>query len=170
MTLLNTLLETCTTLSHKISSLEQDKVAQALEIIKLKQRVKKLEKTRRSNHSGLKRLRKVGTSQRVESSTKTVMGAQEDASKQERIKAINADEDITLVKPIFEREYNKFQTFFKPDKDEETTKKRVAKETLLQESFKKLRAEVEVSGSHSIQETPTDDPKEMFKEDVKNML
>nr|GFB22951.1 hypothetical protein [Tanacetum cinerariifolium] len=39
-----------------------------------------------------------------------------------------------------------------------------------QESFKKLRAEVKVSGSHSTQDTPTDDPKEMSKEDVKNML
>nr|GFC61654.1 hypothetical protein [Tanacetum cinerariifolium] len=75
------------------------------------------------------------------------------------------------VRPIFEREYNKVQTLFKPDKDvdEEPTKKRVAGETLLQESFKKLKA-VEVSGSHSTQDTPTDDPKEMSKEDVKNML
>nr|GFC79653.1 hypothetical protein [Tanacetum cinerariifolium] len=55
------------------------------------------------------------------------------------------------VRPIFEREYNKVQTFFKPDRDEEPTKKRVAEETLLQESFKKLRAEVKVSGSHSIE-------------------
>nr|GFA30439.1 hypothetical protein [Tanacetum cinerariifolium] len=39
-----------------------------------------------------------------------------------------------------------------------------------QESFKKLRAEVEVSSSHSTQDTPTDDPKEMCEEDVKNML
>nr|GEW77758.1 putative reverse transcriptase domain-containing protein [Tanacetum cinerariifolium] len=37
------------------------------------------------------------------------------------------------------------------------------------ESFKKLKA-VEVLGSHSIQDTPTDDPKEISKEDVKNML
>nr|GEU85713.1 hypothetical protein [Tanacetum cinerariifolium] len=36
MTLLNTLMETCTTLSHKVAALKQDKVAQALEIIKLK--------------------------------------------------------------------------------------------------------------------------------------
>nr|GFB93214.1 hypothetical protein [Tanacetum cinerariifolium] len=43
--------------------------------------------------------------------------------------------------------------------DEEPTKKRAAKETLLQESVKKLRAEVKVSGSHSTQDTPTDDPK-----------
>nr|GEX77673.1 hypothetical protein [Tanacetum cinerariifolium] len=38
------------------------------------------------------------------------------------------------------------------------------------ESFKKLRAEFEVSGSESTQETPTIDLKEMSKEDVKNML
>nr|GEY84722.1 hypothetical protein [Tanacetum cinerariifolium] len=112
------------------------------------------------------------------------------------------------VRPIFEREYNKVQTFLKPDRDKEPTKKRVAKETLLQESFKKLRAEVkvsvqtflkpdrdeeptkkrvaektllqesfkklraevEVSGSHSTQDTLTHNPKEMFEEDVKNML
>nr|GFA09085.1 hypothetical protein [Tanacetum cinerariifolium] len=37
------------------------------------------------------------------------------------------------------------------------------------ESFKKLKA-VKVSGSHSTQDTPTDDPKEMSEEDVKNML
>nr|GEV19410.1 hypothetical protein [Tanacetum cinerariifolium] len=75
-----------------------------------------------------------------------------------------------FVKPIFKREYNKVQTFLKPDRNEEPTKKRVAKETLLQESFKKLRVEVEVSGSHPTQDTPTDDPKEMSEEDVKNML
>nr|GEW47473.1 hypothetical protein [Tanacetum cinerariifolium] len=48
-------------------------------------------------------------------------------------------------------------------------KKRVAEETLLQESFKKLKA-VEVSGSKSTQDTPTNDLKEMSEEDVQNML
>nr|GEZ01891.1 retrovirus-related Pol polyprotein from transposon TNT 1-94 [Tanacetum cinerariifolium] len=49
------------------------------------------------------------------------------------------------VRPIFEMECKKVQTLFKLDKDvEEPTKKRVAEETLLQESFKKLKA-VEVS-------------------------
>nr|GFB58821.1 hypothetical protein [Tanacetum cinerariifolium] len=51
------------------------------------------------------------------------------------------------VRPIFEREYNKVQTFLNHDRDEEPTKKRVIEETLLQESFKKLRAKVEVSVS-----------------------
>nr|GEY69286.1 hypothetical protein [Tanacetum cinerariifolium] len=41
MTLLNTLLETCDTLTKKVANLEQDKIAQAIEITMLKQRVKK---------------------------------------------------------------------------------------------------------------------------------
>nr|GEW21756.1 hypothetical protein [Tanacetum cinerariifolium] len=41
--------------------------------------------------------------------------------------------------------------------------------TQLQESFKKLKS-IEVSGSDSTQETPTNDPKEMSEEDVQNML
>nr|GEW87161.1 hypothetical protein [Tanacetum cinerariifolium] len=53
-----------------------------------------------------------------------------------------------------------------PDRDEEPTKKRGAEETLLQESFKKLRAEVEASGSHTTQEdTPTIDLAEISEED-----
>nr|GEV73164.1 ribonuclease H-like domain, reverse transcriptase, RNA-dependent DNA polymerase [Tanacetum cinerariifolium] len=231
MPLLNTLIETCTTLSHKFAALEHDKVAQALDIFKLKKRVKKLEKKRGSKSSSLKRLRKVGTSQRVESSTKTVVDAElqrrierkdydkaaakevnvveptvfDDEKMQEKhldnikkyqslkrklISIAQARKNMIVylknmagykmthfkgmtynhVRPIFEREYNKVQTFLKPNRDEEPSKKRVAKETLLQESFKKLRAEVKVSGSESTQETPTHDPKKMSKEDVKNML
>nr|GEY12251.1 hypothetical protein [Tanacetum cinerariifolium] len=43
MTLLNTLLETCATLTKKVANLEQDKLAQAIEIIKHKQRVKSMQ-------------------------------------------------------------------------------------------------------------------------------
>nr|GEZ02399.1 hypothetical protein [Tanacetum cinerariifolium] len=82
MDLLHTLLEICTTLTRKVETLEKDKVGQALEIIKLKQRVKKLEKKNKLKVSGLRRLKKVGTSQRIESSTDTVMDDQDDASKQ----------------------------------------------------------------------------------------
>nr|GEY98617.1 putative ribonuclease H-like domain-containing protein [Tanacetum cinerariifolium] len=57
-TLLNTLLETCVTLTKQVANLEQDKVDQAIEISKLKQRVKRLEKKRQFKASGLKRLRK----------------------------------------------------------------------------------------------------------------
>nr|GEU36038.1 retrovirus-related Pol polyprotein from transposon TNT 1-94 [Tanacetum cinerariifolium] len=85
--------------------------------------------------------------------------------KMEHFKGMNYDK----VRPIFKREYNKVQTLFKSDKDEEPIKKRLAEETLLQESFKKLKA-VEVLGSHSTQATLIDDPKETSEEDVKNML
>nr|GEY57679.1 putative ribonuclease H-like domain-containing protein [Tanacetum cinerariifolium] len=44
MELLNTLLETCTALTRRDENLEQDKIAQALKITKLKQRVRKLER------------------------------------------------------------------------------------------------------------------------------
>nr|GEV56373.1 hypothetical protein [Tanacetum cinerariifolium] len=74
------------------------------------------------------------------------------------------------VRPIFEREYMKVQTLFKPDKDVQEPKiKRVADETLLQESFKKLKAS-EVSGFESTQESHLMNLKEMTKEDVHNML
>nr|GEW76222.1 hypothetical protein [Tanacetum cinerariifolium] len=86
--------------------------------------------------------------------------------KMEFFKGMTYDE----IRPIYEREYNKVQTLFKQDKDvQKTNKKRVADETLLQESFKKLRA-AEVSKSESTQEIPTNDPKEITKDDVQNML
>nr|GEY68321.1 hypothetical protein [Tanacetum cinerariifolium] len=268
MCLLTTLMETCATLSKKVAELEQDKHTQALEILKLKKRVKKLEKKKRSNSSRFKRLRKVGASQRVESSTDIIVGKIDQDEVNAASKGLNAaeptvfdDEEVTMtmaqtiirmkvekaklldeqiaqrlhdeevekaanvvaekikerhldnirkyqslkkkpvsiaqarknmiiylknmagykmehfkgmtydkVRPIFKREYKKVQTFFKPDKDvEEPKKKRVAEETLLQESFKKPRA-AEVSGSESTQEVPSNDPKEMSEEDVHKML
>nr|GEZ13059.1 hypothetical protein [Tanacetum cinerariifolium] len=73
MPLLTTLMETYTSLSKKVVELEQDKNAQALEILKLKKRVKKLEKKKRSKHSGRMH------------------------PNRGKIEAIDADEDITLV-------------------------------------------------------------------------
>nr|GFA90409.1 hypothetical protein [Tanacetum cinerariifolium] len=97
MYLLHTLLETYTTLTRNVKALDKDKVAQALEIIKLKHRVKKLERKNKLKVSGLRRLRKVGTTQRVESSADAIMDDQEDASKQGEIIAnIDVDKDVTL--------------------------------------------------------------------------
>nr|GEW77374.1 hypothetical protein [Tanacetum cinerariifolium] len=88
--LLKNLLETCITLTRIIWNLEQDKIAQ----IELKQRVKKLKRRNKFKASKLRRLKKVGTSQRIETSDDTVM---DDVSKQERIIAdMDADQDITL--------------------------------------------------------------------------
>nr|GEZ10076.1 hypothetical protein [Tanacetum cinerariifolium] len=99
MTLLNTLLETCATLTNQVANLEHDKIAQAIEITKLKQRVRRLEKKRQFKSLGLKRLRKIGTAQGVESSADTVMDDLDDSSKQEgggRIAELDANEDVTL--------------------------------------------------------------------------
>nr|GFA04041.1 hypothetical protein [Tanacetum cinerariifolium] len=74
---------------------EKTKTSQHNEIISLKRRVKKLKKRNRSRTHKLKRLYKVGLTASVESSNdEESLG--EDASKQERIEAIDADEDITL--------------------------------------------------------------------------
>nr|GFA61770.1 ribonuclease H-like domain, reverse transcriptase, RNA-dependent DNA polymerase [Tanacetum cinerariifolium] len=62
--------------------LEYDKVAQALEISKLKKRVKKLEKGNRVKVLKLRKLKKVGTSQRIDTSDDTMI---EDASNQGRM-------------------------------------------------------------------------------------
>nr|GEV38190.1 hypothetical protein [Tanacetum cinerariifolium] len=61
-------LDTCSALARRVEGLENDKAAQQLEIVKLKARVKKLEKINMVKSSKLRRLKKVGTSQRVESS------------------------------------------------------------------------------------------------------
>ncbi|GKA65654.1 hypothetical protein Tco_0765361 [Tanacetum coccineum] len=74
------------------------------------------------------------------------------------------------IRPMFKKEYNKIQTLFKKDTEvEKTNTKRVAEETLLQESFKKLRT-AEASRSEPIQEQPTEEPKELSKEELKKML
>nr|GEU37262.1 xylulose kinase-1 [Tanacetum cinerariifolium] len=73
---------------------QQDKVAQSLEITKLKQRVKKLKRRNKLKVSKLKRLKRVGTSQRVDTFDDTGM---DDVSKQGRIIAsMDADVDVTL--------------------------------------------------------------------------
>ncbi|GJZ09790.1 putative ribonuclease H-like domain-containing protein [Tanacetum coccineum] len=74
----------------------EDKDLSTYEIVGLKKRVKKLKKKRRSRTHKLKRLYKVGLTARVESS-RDEESLGEDASKQGRNKAIDADEDITLV-------------------------------------------------------------------------
>nr|GEV51969.1 retrovirus-related Pol polyprotein from transposon TNT 1-94 [Tanacetum cinerariifolium] len=73
---------------HQPQPSQDDKIAQALEITKLKQRVKKLE--RRNKATKLQRLKRVGTAQIIETSDDTIM---DDVSKQGRI---IADKDVVL--------------------------------------------------------------------------
>ncbi|GJX70784.1 hypothetical protein Tco_0307955 [Tanacetum coccineum] len=94
---LNELMEICTNLQKKVLDLETSKAAQAQKISSLKQRVKKLERKKKSRPHGLRRLYQVSSSRRVESSEGS-LGAQEDASKQGRkIDDLDAEAEVTLI-------------------------------------------------------------------------
>nr|GFB48450.1 hypothetical protein [Tanacetum cinerariifolium] len=88
-------LDACAALTRSVEHLEYDKVAQALEITKLKRRVKKLEKDNRVKVLKLRRLKKVGTSHRIDTSVDTEM---KDASNQGRmIDALDSDAGVALM-------------------------------------------------------------------------
>ncbi|GJX32657.1 hypothetical protein Tco_0242512 [Tanacetum coccineum] len=93
---LQELMALCTTLQSRVLNLETTNTTQTNEIASLKKRVKKLEQKKRSRTHGLKRLYKVDSSRRVESSDEEGLG-EDDASKQGRIADIDANEDIYLV-------------------------------------------------------------------------
>nr|GEX57182.1 hypothetical protein [Tanacetum cinerariifolium] len=94
MNLLQEVMNTCTALTRRVEHLELDKIAQALEITKLKIRVKKLERRNKVKVLKLRRLQKVGTGQIIETSNDTVM---DDVSNQGRmITEIDADVDVVL--------------------------------------------------------------------------
>nr|GEY16157.1 actin [Tanacetum cinerariifolium] len=91
--LFHKVLDTCSALTRRVENLEHDKAAQKLVIIKLKARVKRLERVNNVKSSKLRRLKKVGTSQRVESSDDI-----EDVFNQGRmIDDLDKDERIELV-------------------------------------------------------------------------
>nr|GEV36248.1 hypothetical protein [Tanacetum cinerariifolium] len=88
-------LDTYAALTRRVEHLEHDKVAQNLEITKLKTMVKKLERANKVKTLKLMRWRKVGTSQRVNTSDDTVM---EDVSNQGRIiDELDKDEGAVLM-------------------------------------------------------------------------
>ncbi|GJS56064.1 hypothetical protein Tco_0629426 [Tanacetum coccineum] len=103
---LNDLIILCTKLQAQVLDLEKAKDAQAKEIAALKKRVQKLERKKTSRTTGLKRLKKVGITRRVESSEdQESLGDHEDASKQGRsIADIDADVEVTLVDETQERQ------------------------------------------------------------------
>ncbi|GJZ01074.1 hypothetical protein Tco_0519035 [Tanacetum coccineum] len=103
---LTDLMVLCTKLQSQVLDLQKAKDAQAKEIDALKKRIQRLERRKISRPTGLKRLRKVGMSRRVESSTDhKSLGVPEDASKQGMsIKDIYADVDVSLVDETQERQ------------------------------------------------------------------
>nr|GEW19059.1 hypothetical protein [Tanacetum cinerariifolium] len=85
-------------LARHVEHLEHDKVAQDLEILKLKSRVKKMERANKVKSMKLRRLRKVGTSQRIESSADTIM---EDVSNQGRMTEESDKDEAAKVAEIY---------------------------------------------------------------------
>nr|GEZ27839.1 hypothetical protein [Tanacetum cinerariifolium] len=106
--------------------------------------VRRLEKKNKLNVSGLKRLRKVRTAQRVESSTDTVMDDLEDASKHGGIIAkLDTDEDVTLKEVVVEAENNA-----------EVAKKDVDAQGRQEESQAQLMTEVVTNAATTITTAP----------------
>ncbi|GJY76470.1 hypothetical protein Tco_0481586 [Tanacetum coccineum] len=103
---LTDLMVLCTKLQTQVLDLQKAKDAQAKEIAALKKRIQRLERKKMSRPTGLKRLRKIGMTRRVESSEdQESLGAPEDASKQGRsIEDIDADVDVSLVDETQERQ------------------------------------------------------------------
>ncbi|GKA29096.1 hypothetical protein Tco_0715341 [Tanacetum coccineum] len=103
---LNDLMVLCTKLQAHVLNLEKAKDAQAKEIADLKKRVQRLERKKKSRTTGLKRLKKVGMSRRVESyKDQESLGDHEDASKQGRsIKDIDTDVEMLVEAKIDEKD------------------------------------------------------------------
>nr|GEY39510.1 hypothetical protein [Tanacetum cinerariifolium] len=89
--LIQQVLDKYSALVHRVEGLESANTAQQLEILKLKASVKKLERLNKVKSSKLKRLKKVGTSQRIESSED-----EGNVFNQGRI-SVDIDEGIELV-------------------------------------------------------------------------
>nr|GEW15650.1 reverse transcriptase domain-containing protein [Tanacetum cinerariifolium] len=88
-------MDTCAALTRRVKHLEFDKVAQPLEITKLKRRVKKPKRRNKVRVLKLRRMQKVGTSQRVETSNDIVM---DDESNEERTIAEMDQDDAVVLK------------------------------------------------------------------------
>nr|GEY40251.1 hypothetical protein [Tanacetum cinerariifolium] len=134
--LLQEALDACAAFTRRVKHLEHDKVAQDLEITKLKTRVKKLERANKVKALKLRRLKKVGTSQRIESSTNTDV---EDASNQGRMIAkLDRDTCVALM-------------------DDEGTEKKAkdAQEVVDVVTTAKLITEVVTAASESVTATST---------------
>nr|GEV47896.1 hypothetical protein [Tanacetum cinerariifolium] len=119
MSLLQEALDACAALTRRVEHLEYDKVAQALEIKKLKRRVKKLKKGNRDRVLKLRRLKKVRTSQRIDTSDDTVM---EDASNEGRIIDENKDDVVALMDDKEEDKKEEEAKVVEDDQEDEPTK------------------------------------------------
>nr|GFA04783.1 hypothetical protein [Tanacetum cinerariifolium] len=132
MDLFNTLLETCTNLTRRVKNLEQDKIAQAFEITKLKQRVRRLEKKKKLKVSGFKRLRK-GRLKESQSQvyhidlehTDKVLSMHDDEAEPAKLKQVievvttaKCQEKYDDIRPIFKKHFNSIVAFLEKGEKE----------------------------------------------------
>nr|GEZ05342.1 hypothetical protein [Tanacetum cinerariifolium] len=149
-------LDTCFILARRVEGLEHDKAAQQLEIGKLKARVKKLEKINKVKSSKLRRLKKVGTSQRVESSDdmENVLSMQEDDTKVQE-----AVEIVTTAKLMTEE--------LSSDTPAETPKVKAKGKGILIEAPKPMKKkdqiEIDAEYARKLQEEINKEHEESFK-------
>nr|GEV56162.1 hypothetical protein [Tanacetum cinerariifolium] len=200
MPLLNTLMETYATLSQKVAEIERDKHSQALEILQLKKRVKKLEKKTRSKSSGFKRLRRVEADTEVDAMNVEPQGRknQEDVNAASKgVSVVGTPELVSAAEPtVFDDEkvtMKMAQTLIKLKAKKAKLLNEQIAQKLHDEKVQKAAARdkqekanmqralelqkhfkklkaAELLGSKSTQEIPSNDPKEMSEEDVHNML
>nr|GEX84776.1 putative ribonuclease H-like domain-containing protein [Tanacetum cinerariifolium] len=102
MTLLNTLLETCVILTKQVANLEQDKIDQAIEITKLKQ------KARRRMHPNMKEIAELDADEDItlvdakEDINADVQGSMQDTNEAEPAKVEKVIEVVTAAKLMTE--------------------------------------------------------------------
>nr|GEV92432.1 uncharacterized mitochondrial protein AtMg00810-like [Tanacetum cinerariifolium] len=132
MNLLQEVMTTCTALTRRVEHLELDTIAQALEFTKLKRRVKKLERRNKVKVLKLRRLQKVRTTQRVETSDETMM---DDVSNQGRMIA-KIDQDVDVV--------------LEDDKEEDESEQAEVQEVVDVVTTAKIITEVVIAASETI--------------------
>ncbi|GKB89559.1 hypothetical protein Tco_0961831 [Tanacetum coccineum] len=96
---LHELMNLCTKLSDRVLALETTKTTQALEIASLKSRVKKLENKANKRTHKFKRLYRVGTTRRVESSNDEVFAENDMTEKEHDVipKEVSVAETLTTI-------------------------------------------------------------------------
>ncbi|GJU46571.1 hypothetical protein Tco_1203837 [Tanacetum coccineum] len=194
---LNELTELCTKLSDKVTSLEDDlkqtKKIYGKALTKLVKKVKHLEAKLKSTTERRKARMVISDDEEIYAAKILVDASREKVKTYTRRRVLTVQEIVllevflvllrkfkldereetdnidwnTIAEQVQERQLD---TIKKKDTEVKKTKtKRIDEETLLQESFKKLRT-TEASRSEPIQEQPKEEPKELSEEEFKKMI
>ncbi|GJX79006.1 hypothetical protein Tco_0327155 [Tanacetum coccineum] len=172
---LNELTELCTKLSDKVTSLEEDlkqtKKVYGKALTKLVKKVKHLEAKLKST-SVRRKARMLDEREETDNIDWSIVAEQVQERQSDTIKRYQTlKKEPVSVAQVRKNMliYLKNMAGYKISYFKGKSYERVAKETLLQESFKKLRS-AKASRLESIQEQPTEEPKDLSEEELKKML